>query len=195
MNQNIWDIGKFRVVTTKKAKASTANVSISPSALRFNLSAAAELEYPPYVQILIHEDGSKMAVLAYSEDDKTSTEFYKKVFSKKKQQYIDPSSVLIHDRAIANFIRKQMGWRNGAMKCNAMRFQDQAGALFFDFSMAEPSKSCCGQRKTRDFSIDAYPMFADAVSSMRPVVFALPGKATTSSDETIELEPVNFAVQ
>ena len=42
-----WDIGKFRIVTTKRRIISTANISISPSAIRFNLSAAAELEYSP----------------------------------------------------------------------------------------------------------------------------------------------------
>lgn len=82
------------------------------------------------------------------------------------------------------------------MKCNAMRFQDQAGALYFDFSTAEPSKSCCGQRKAREFSIDEYPKFSDTISTMRPL-FSLPGRNYESpqGEEPIEIVAGNYAVQ
>lgn len=169
-----WDIGKFRIVTTKRRIISTANISISPSAIRFNLSAAAELEYSPYIRMLVSDDGDKIVVMAYNMEDDTSTAFYQKIYSKKKQQFVDPTSIYIRDKAIIKLIRQKMGWEKGTMKCDALRFQDRQGALFFDLTTATTSEPRCKPQQPKELTFDSYPRFEESVSRMTPVLFGLP---------------------
>lgn len=165
-----WDIPNFRVVMAGQPAVSKASLRIGRQQISFSSLAAAELNYPQFIQMLISPDATKMVISPYSGEDKTAIPFFVPKFSAKNGRYEEPKTVSIHDKPLVQDIRYKLGWGNEMMVCSPLRFKERPDCLFFELNKAMTASEL---RKTRSTprTIDSYPTLTE-FSGLMPV--ALP---------------------
>lgn len=165
-----WDVMNFKVVMASKPAISKATMRIGLQKISFSSLAACEMGYPPFVQMLISPDATKMVICPYDQEDNTSIPFFVEKYSKKQGRYIQPNTVSISDKDLVQDIRKKLGWGNEAMSCTPLRFREQPNCLFFELNKAIPASELKRARKMHR-TIDSYPTLT-AFAGLAPI--ALP---------------------
>lgn len=165
-------LGHLRVVIPNNKSITHAMLKIGKRTLTFNQAAICEMDYPEYVQILISDDATKMAIIpCVNVTDNTAIPFYYHVYNKKKEAYLPPKVVSISDKSLARAIRSQMGWGDKAMLCSPIRFREHPHCLFFELDKAFTNEERKNQCK-REMSISDYPRYEETMSSMKPLALA-----------------------
>lgn len=95
-------LDKFTVIDLVKTRSASV-VTITGNALKFNTQTAAELDFPPYVQLLINPKEKQFAVRACKEEDMNAI-----AFSKKQGEQKFP--IKITATAVTDMIRKMANW-------------------------------------------------------------------------------------
>ena len=95
-------LDKFTVIDLVKTRSSSV-ATITGSVLKFNKDTAAELNYPPYVQVLINPKAKQFAIRTCKEDAPNAVPFYNSGTAKK---YI----IKISAAAVVDMIRKMTNW-------------------------------------------------------------------------------------
>ena len=95
-------LDKFTVIDLVKTRsASVAN--INDNALKLNVQTAAELNYPPFVQLLINPKEKQFAIRVCKEEDPNAVAF-------SKPRDVQKYPIKISSAAITDLIRKMANW-------------------------------------------------------------------------------------
>lgn len=92
----------FTVMDVIRSRSDSV-ATVEDGAIRFNNPTAKELDYAPYVQLLINAKESQFAICACKETDRSSVAFSK---PKGEQRY----KIKISAPAASSMIYKMMGW-------------------------------------------------------------------------------------
>lgn len=93
---------KFTVVDLIKTRSASV-ATITGNSLKFNIQTAGELEYTPYIQVLINPKDKQFAIRTCKEDAPNAISFSKPEGEQKYQ-------IKISAAAVVNMIRKMAGW-------------------------------------------------------------------------------------
>lgn len=93
---------KFTVIDLVKTRSASV-ATITGNVLKFNIQTAGELEYAPYIQVLINPKDKQFAIRPCKEDAPSAIVFSKPEGEQKYQ-------IKISAVAVVNMIRKMAGW-------------------------------------------------------------------------------------
>ena len=93
---------KFTVIDTLKTRSDSV-ATINGNSLKFNVQTCYELEYPPFIQVMMNAKDKQFAIRPCKEDDANAMPFSK---PKDAQKYY----VRINFPAATALIRKATGW-------------------------------------------------------------------------------------
>lgn len=173
LNMNNWHLEDFRVVISGAQKVTTATVKIYKKKLVFSKTAAAELDYPQYVRLLVSEEADKIVVIPHFEQDMTAVPFF--VPNENGEDFSAAKPISVVEQTLVRSIRTRMAWNDPkARVCNALRFHEFPDALFFDLSLAKIATRSHAASVTEVF--EGYPPLKAIIKSMSPVVIGLPGR-------------------
>lgn len=185
MNESPYNLMNFCVIPTVSTKTTShSELRVTATSLIFNNIAAAELDYPPFVYILVSRDARTVMVTPPSND----TEGFFPPDSKQPfwtgDTIITPKGekkrkdVAHRNRSLARDIRKKMGWGSGARKICGVRYME-AKALYFDMSTAvEVGRKKGGALTVTTSYLDSLPSLGEIQNMIRttmvPVRLGLP---------------------
>lgn len=172
-----WNVSDFRVVVTGQPAVSKAALRIGKQQMTFSALAAAEMGYPPFVQILISDDASKMVVRPYDQGDPTAIPFYQEKYSVKRNRYEPPRAIAIRDKPLVRDIRERLNWGSELMVCSPLRFQERPDTLFFALSEAITASEAKAKRK-ENRTIESYPTLTAIMGAVQPVALCLAATQT-----------------
>lgn len=110
---------------------SIAEVRVLKNKISFNVSAASELGYPPFVRVFISRDKSQLALQPCDKLTPNAMKFFTVDESKKKRRTIG-----VGNRALAALIKAGMGWNMAQPICApGIRFSDE-NVIIFDLKQA-----------------------------------------------------------
>lgn len=93
---------KFTVIDILKSRSDSV-ASVSGNYLKFNLPTCYDLEYPPFIQVMMNAKDKQFAIRACREDDPNAVPFSK---AKEVQKY----PIRVNFPAATAMIRKATGW-------------------------------------------------------------------------------------
>lgn len=110
---------------------SIAEVRVLKNKISFNVSAASELGYPPFVRVFISRDKSQLALQPCDKLTPNAMKFFTVDESKKKRRTIG-----VGNKALAALIKAGMGWNMAQPICApGVRFSDE-NVIIFDLKQA-----------------------------------------------------------
>ena len=124
---------KFTVIDLIKTRSASV-VTFTGNIVKFNVQTAQELNYPPFVQMLIDTKGKQFAIRVCKEDAPNCVSFSK---PKDQQKY----QIKINNIMVVDMVRKLMGW-NAADNWNVpgIYFADEQ-ALVYNLESAYAPKA------------------------------------------------------
>lgn len=163
MNQQ-FDFSSLHVFVPGKISFSAAELRVSTNALSFNVTAAAELNYPELICVMVADDGSYLAIKAWDEPE-YAVPFCTEKFRETKKR------ICIREKNFVGALRDKLSWtEKKSMKVNGVLYRD-AGMLVFELAKAVPlgtKKSQKGRPRIED-----YPTLSDVLRSLKPHTLAL----------------------
>ena len=93
---------KFTVIDILKSRSDSV-ATVNGNYLKFNVQTCYDLEYPPFIQVMMNAKDKQFAIRGCHEDDPNTMAFSK---SKEKQKY----SIRVNFPAATAMIRKATGW-------------------------------------------------------------------------------------
>jgi DNA invertase Pin-like site-specific DNA recombinase len=147
----------FEVIDIEKAN-SQATVTVARTKLRFNKATAHELQYPEYVVMSLNPTTRQVAVQGSTKATQNAFPFAEKG---EETRY----SIIVNIMALANTIRKMMGWADDAEYTAHGVYYAAADAIIFEMDTALRS-----EKRRRQKKVDAVP--AAAVQEETPEVEA-----------------------
>lgn len=93
---------KFTVIDLIKTRSASV-VTFTGNIVKFNIQTAQELNYPPFVQLLIDQKSKQFAIRVCKEDAPNSVPFSKPMGEQKYQ-------IKINNAAVVDLVRKTAGW-------------------------------------------------------------------------------------
>lgn len=166
-----WSMYDFRVVTSGVPATTKAVLRIGKQKFAFSPAAISEMGYPPYVQMLISEDATKLVIRPYEEQDITTIPFFIQRYSKKNGRYEDPKAVSIADKPLIQDIRRKLNWSDEQMVCVPMRFKESPNALFFELNRSMTAEEMRRQKR-QPHTIENYPTLT-AFTGVSPIALPL----------------------
>lgn len=95
-------LDKFTVIDLIKTRSASV-ATVAGTALKFNNQTAGELNYAPYIQVLINAKDKQFAIRACKENAPNAIPFSKPEGEQKYQ-------IKISNASIVNMLRKMAGW-------------------------------------------------------------------------------------
>ena len=121
-------LSKFTVVDLVKTRSDSV-ATVTGNSLKFNIQTASDLNYPPYVQVLINLKAKQFAIRSCKEDAPNAVRFSK---PKGEQKY----SIKIGAAAVVDMIRKMAKWSaEDTWSVPGVYFADEE-ALVYDLNTA-----------------------------------------------------------
>ena len=163
MNQQ-FDFSTLHVFVPGRISFSTAELRVSTSALSFNVTAAAELNYPELICVMVADDGSYLAIKAW-DDPEYAVPFCTEKFRETKKR------ICIREKNFVGALRDKLSWSGKkSMKINGVLYRD-VGMLVFELAKAIP----LGTKQTQRLRprIEDYPTLSDVLRELKPRALAL----------------------
>lgn len=202
MSEFPYDLMNFCVIPTVSTRTTShSELRITSTALVFNNIAAAELDYPPFVYILVSKDARTVMVTPPSKDTEgcfpqdslqpfwTGDTVLTKSGTEKKRK-----EVIHRNRGLARDIRRKLSWSKGIRKICGVRYAE-ARALYFDLGTAvETAKKKETSLTTATGYLDSLPSLGELRNMMRttmvPVRLGLPSPVDCTA--SINSQPAAF---
>lgn len=122
-------LDKFTVVDLFETRSDSV-VTITGNILRFNKQTTEELDFPPFIQILVNKDEKQFAIRVCKENEANAVKF-----SKPKEEQRGP--VKISAPAVVKMIRKMGGWEaNETWNFPGACFLDE-NVILYDLKVAK----------------------------------------------------------
>lgn len=111
---------------------SIAEVKILKNKLSFNVSAASELGYPPFVRIFISHDKTQIALQPCEKTTQNAMKFFTMENTSGKKR----RTIGVGNKALATLIKSGMGWEMDKPVCApGVRFSEE-NVIIFDLNQA-----------------------------------------------------------
>lgn len=111
---------------------SIAEVRVLKNKISFNVSAASELGYPPFVRVFISKDKPQIALQPCDKLTPNAMKFFTAADGAKKKL----RTISVGNKALATLIKAGMGWNMAQPVCApGVRFADE-GVIIFDLKQA-----------------------------------------------------------
>lgn len=193
-----YDPRNFCLIPPNPTRAiSNAQMKITATALIFNQVAAAEIDYPPYVYLMVARDAKMLMLMApgqevesflpknarqpFWESDKRLTRT-----GEKKNR----TNVTLSNKGLSQDIRRKLNWdAKKAKSIRGIRYRE-ASILYFDLTTAWDSGIKKAKNVTPEHYLDSLPSLDEAFRTMTPVLYALPPAQAEEKDGIIEADAV-----
>ena len=128
---------------------SIAEVRVLKNKISFNVSAASELGYPPFVRVFISHDKTQIALQPCDKTTPNAMKFFTAETAEKKHK----RTIGVGNKALATLIKSGMGWEMAQPVCApGIRFSEE-NVIIFDLKQAQ----MCGKGQTGGTGICLIP--------------------------------------
>ena len=111
---------------------SIAEVRVLKNKISFNVSAASELGYPPFVRVFISHDKTQIALQPCDKTTQNAMKFFTAETAEKKHK----RTIGVGNNALATLIKSGMGWEMAQPVCApGVRFSEE-NVIIFDLKQA-----------------------------------------------------------
>ena len=118
---------------------SIAEVRVLKNKISFNVSAASELGYPPFVRVFISHDKTQIALQPCDKTTQNAMKFFTAETAEKKHK----RTIGVGNKALATLIKSGMGWEMAQSVCApGVRFSEE-NVIIFDLKQAQ----MCGRKQ------------------------------------------------
>lgn len=118
---------------------SIAEVRVLKNKISFNVSAASELGYPPFVRVFISHDKTQIALQPCDKTTQNAMKFFTAETAGKKHK----RTIGVGNKALATLIKSGMGWEMAQPVCApGVRFSEE-NVIIFDLKQAQ----MCGRKQ------------------------------------------------
>ena len=118
---------------------SIAEVRVLKNKISFNVSAASELGYPPFVRVFISHDKTQIALQPCDKTTQNAMKFFTAETAEKKHK----RTIGVGNKALATLIKSGMGWEMAQPVCApGVRFSEE-NVIIFDLKQAQ----MCGRKQ------------------------------------------------
>ena len=148
---------------------STSEIRITTTSISFNITSAAELDYPERICLLVSNDGHNLAIGPWNPNIDIALSY---PFVGGTVDLTSKRRVIIKNRDFVRMFRNANNFNDKkARNIPGVRYRNSK-TLYFDAREARH----CGEKNNRKrvLNIDDYPTFTDAIVKMQRVPFALP---------------------
>lgn len=121
-------LDKFTVIDLIKTRSSSV-ATIAGMALKFNIQTAGEMNYAPYVQVLINAKDKQFAIRACKESAPNAIPFSK---PEGEQKY----AIKVSNATIVTMLRKMVGWSDEENWNIPGLYLAEEAALVYDLNAA-----------------------------------------------------------
>jgi len=174
-----------------------AQLKITATTLVFNQVAAAEIDYPLYVYLMVSKDAKMLMLVAPSQEVESflpknarqpfweSDKRLTRTGEKKNR-----TNVTFSNKGLAQDIRRKLNWdAKKAKSIRGIRYHE-ASILYFDLTTAWDSGVKTTKAVTPEHYLDSLPSLDEAFRTMEPVLYALPSGQVEEKDGVIEADAV-----
>ena len=149
---------------------SIAEVRVLKNKISFNVSAASELGYPPFVRVFISHDKTQIALQPCDKTTQNAMKFFTAETAEKKHK----RTIGVGNKALATLIKTGMGWEMAQPVCApGVRFSEE-NVIIFDLKQAQ----MCGRKQAGGTGLCLVP---------RPAApfFAVPAQYVSGEDVVV----------